>query len=71
MNADEEKRLREAVARAKEAPEGEHVEFRFKDTDPPDMLCCVKCSGIKPRKGWPDKPCRGWSKVALRKEGDE
>lgn len=66
MTPAEEARLCEAGERAKTAPQGEHVEFRWRDSDPKDMLGCVKCGGIKPRKGWSDKPCRGWTRVELR-----
>lgn len=65
MTEVEAQRLREAGERAKTAPEGQHVEFRWKDSDPPGMLCCVRCGGIKPRAGWPDRPCRK-ARIELR-----
>lgn len=68
MTDAEETRLIEAGTRAKNAAEGEHVEFQFKDYD--DFLSCVRCGRIKPRAGWP-QPCRGQVRVALRADAQK
>lgn len=65
MTESEQKRLDEAAVRAQSVPDGEHVDFKWRDTD--TYQCCRKCGHVKPAKGW-SKPCRGWARVTLRGE---